>query len=133
MYDSSLVYYNKSLKYSLPAKRFSSSANSLGNIGTIYRDLENPEKAIEYYQKAIDQAKMVNDWYNLQWIYLDMSNMYLKSNDTSNAYISYVLYKKFSDEWIKSETIKGLTDARIRYEADTHNKEVDLAFSQVKE
>jgi len=132
MYDSSLVYYSKSLKYSLPARIFSSSANSLGNIGTIYRDLENPGKAIEYYQKAIAQAKMVDDWYNLQWVYLDMSNMYLKSNDTSNAYLSYVLYKKFSDEWIKSRTFKGLTEARIRYEADTHNKEVALLSLRLK-
>jgi tetratricopeptide (TPR) repeat protein len=132
MYDSSLVYYNKSLKYSMPAKRYSASANSLGNLGTIYRDLRDPEKAIEYYQKAITQAEMVNDWYNLQWIYMDMSNMYLKLRDTSNAYLSYVFFKKFSDEWIKSKTIKGLSEARIRYEADTHNKEVALLSLRLK-
>ena len=132
MYDSSLVYYNKSLKYSMSAKRYSASANSLGNLGTIYRDLRDPEKAIEYYRKAITQAEIVQDWYNLQWIYLDMSNMYLKLRDTSNAYLSYVLFKKFSDEWIKSKTIKGLAEARIRYEADTHNKEVALLSLRLK-
>jgi tetratricopeptide (TPR) repeat protein len=132
MYDSSFANYNKSLRYSLPAKIYSASANSLGNIGTIYRDLDNPEKAIAYYQKAIDQAKMDKDWYDLQWIYMDMSNMYLRSGDTSNAFNSYVLYKKFSDSWIKSEASRGLTDARIRYEADTHNKEVALLSLRLK-
>jgi tetratricopeptide (TPR) repeat protein len=125
MYDSSLACYNKSLEYRM-------LPNSLGNLGTIYRDLENPEKAIKYYQKAIDQAKKINDWYNLQWIYFDMSNMYLSLKDTSNAYTSYVLYKKFSDKWKESEARRGLADARIRYEADSHNKEVELLSLRLK-
>jgi tetratricopeptide (TPR) repeat protein len=132
MYDSSLFNYEKSLKYSLPARLFSASANSLGNIGTIYRDLKNPGKSIAYYHKAIDQASKVDDWYDLQWIYGDMSEMYLRLKDTSNAYLSYVLYKKFSDLWIKSQTTKGLADARLRYEADTHNKEVELLSLRLK-
>jgi tetratricopeptide (TPR) repeat protein len=132
MYDSALSYYNESLKYSIPAKIYSASANSLGNIGTIYRDLEKSEEALKYYQKAIDQAKIENDLYDLQWIYMDMSNMYLKSGDTSNAYIHYVLYNKFNDAWTKSENIKGFTDARIRYEADSHNKEVALLSLRLK-
>jgi len=132
MYDSALDYYNKSLKYSIPAKIYSASANSLGNIGTIYRDLKKHEEAIKYYQKAIDQAKIAHDWYDMQWIYLDMSNMYIQSGDTSNAYINFVLYKKFSDAWTKSENIKGLADARIRYEADSHNKEVALLSLRLK-
>jgi len=57
---------------------------------------------------------------------MDMSNMYLSSGDTSNAYVNYVLFKKYSDEWIKSETAKGITEARIKYEVDSHSKEVAL-------
>ena len=132
MYDSALYYYEKSLKYSLPAKLFPYASNSLGNIGTIYRDLNDHETAIKYYQKAIDQAKKIEDLYNLQWIYMDMSNMYLKSGDTANAYITHVQFKKYSDSWIKSENAKGVTDARIRYEADTHNKELALLSLRLK-
>ena len=113
MYDSSLISYNKSLKYSIPAKLYSASANSLGNIGTIYRDLGNPEKSIIYYHKAIDQAKKENDWYNLQWVYKDMSEMYLRIRDTSNAFKSFVLFKKFSDSCIIKENTQGLTDAEV--------------------
>jgi LytS/YehU family sensor histidine kinase len=58
--------------------------------------------------------------------------MYLKSGDTSNAYQNYVLYKRYSDLWQKSETIRGLTDARIRYEADTHKQEVALLSLRLK-
>ena len=56
--------------------------------------------------------------------------MYLGMRDTSNAFKNYVLYKKYSDSLLKKTSSKGLTDARIRYEADSHNKEVELLSSQ---
>jgi tetratricopeptide (TPR) repeat protein len=132
MYDSSIYYYEKSLKYSAHAKLYSVSANSLGNLGTIYSDLRNPEKAIAYYKKGINQAIKENDIYELWWIYRDMSNMYLQLKDTSNAYKSYVLFKKYSDIYISKGNSEGLADAKIRYDADTQNKEVELLSLRLK-
>ena len=132
MYDSSLYYYEKSLKYSIRAELVAAAANSLGNIGTIYRDLEEPGKSIKYYTKAIDQAKKVNDIYDLQWIYMDMSNLYLKLKDTTNAYKTYVLFKKYSDIYIRKTSSQGLADAKLRYDADTQNKEVELLSLRLK-
>jgi two-component system, LytTR family, sensor kinase len=133
MYDSSIFYFERSLKkYSLPGNVHSMASNSLGNLGTLYRDLKNPEKAIKFYQKAIDQALIVNSLFNLQWIYMDMSNMYLNLKDTSNAYKSYVLFKKYSDSYIKKENTQGLADARNRYEVDSQNKEVELLSLRLK-
>jgi tetratricopeptide (TPR) repeat protein len=132
MYDSSITIYNRSLRYSLPGNIYALSSNSLGNLGTIYRDLNNPEKAIKYYQKAIDQGKIVNSLFNLQWIYMDMSNMYLRLKDTANAYKTYVLFKKYSDSYIRKENSQGFTDARMRYEVDTHNKEIELLSLRLK-
>lgn len=131
-YDSAIIFYNRSLAYSIPAKIYSNSANSLGNLGTIYRDLGETEKSLKNYLKSIEQAKLDQDVYNLSWVYLDMSEMYLRKRDTSNAYLSYVLYKKYSDAMIKTSNSQGLTDARIKYEADTHNKEVELLSLRVR-
>ncbi len=132
MYDSSIYYYEKSIKYSAHSSLYETSANSLGNLGTIYSDLRQPEKAIAYYKKGIIQAKKVDDIYELWWIYRDMSNMYLKLADTSNAYRNFVLYKKYSDKWISKGNSESLVDARIRYEADTQNKEVELLSLRLK-
>jgi tetratricopeptide (TPR) repeat protein len=132
MYDSSLANYNRSLNLTLNAKLFSSAANSLGNIGTIYRDLGKLDLCRVYYQKAIDAAKKGNDWYNLSWIYKDMSDMYLGIKDTSNAFKSFVQYKYYSDSLIIRESAKGLSDARLRYETDSHRKEVDLLSYRIK-
>ncbi|MCE5346555.1 MAG: tetratricopeptide repeat protein [Bacteroidales bacterium] len=131
-YDPSIKSYNKSLSYSLPSKRYSFAANALGNLGTIYRDLGNTEKSIQYYNKSIEQAKKVEDVYNLYWVYQDMSEMYLRNKDTANAYKSYVLFKKYNDSFTKATSIQDLSNAKIRYEADTHNKELQLLSLRVK-
>lgn len=132
VYDSALFYYERSLKYSLPAKLYSASANSLGNIGTILRDLKDTEKSLKYYRKGIEQANYGNDLYDKWWIYRDMSELYLRSNDTSNAYINFVLFKKFSDQYMTNLSSEGLASAKLRYEADSHNKEVELLSLRLK-
>ena len=131
-YDSAIEYYNKSLIYSIPARIYESSGNAFGNLGTIYRDMGNMEKCLKYYLKSIEQAKLIEDTYTLYWVYMDMSEMYLRMGDTSNAYKSYVLYKKYSDIMISKTNTQGLADARIKYDADNHNKEVELLSLRVK-
>lgn len=131
-YKSAIAFYNKSLKYSLPSKRHSYAANSYGNLGTIYRDMGDNDLSLKYYKKSIDQAKIVEDIYNLSWVYEDMSQMYLRKKDTANAYLNYVLFKKFSDANVKSSNITGLSDARIRYEAESHNKELELLSLRIR-
>jgi tetratricopeptide (TPR) repeat protein len=132
MYDSSLVCYNRSMKYSLHDGLYSTAANLYGNIGTVYRDLKDLDRSIIYYQKAIDQAKKVDDWYDLSWVYKDMSDMYLRIKDTAKAFNSFVLHKNYSDSLMITKSTQGLTDARIRYEADTHRKEVELLSLRIK-
>ncbi len=133
MYDSAIYCYENSLKrYSIPGRQYSMSSNALGNLGTMYRDLNKPAKAIQYYKEAIDNALKDNSLFNLQWIYMDMSNMYIKLRDTTNAYLSHVLFKKYSDAYNAAKSKEGMSDARIRYEADTRNKELELLSLKLK-
>ncbi len=125
-YNDGIEYYKKSLTYSLPARFHGHAANAYGNLGTIYRDMGETEKALMNYQKSIDQALVINDLYNLEWVYGDMSELFLRKRDTSNAYKTFVMFKKNSDQQIKNSNIQGLAEARIRYEADTRNKELEL-------
>ena len=131
-FDPAISYYNRSLIYSMNGKRYSYAANSYGNLGTIYRDLNDFDKALKNYLKSIDQAKSGNDVYSLSWVYMDMSEMYIRQGDTINAYKTYVLFKKYSDAEILKNNTQGLSDARIRYEADAHNKEVELLSLRVR-
>jgi LytS/YehU family sensor histidine kinase len=61
-----------------------------------------------------------------------MSQLYIRLQDTSNAYNSYVLFKKYSDANIKKSNILGLSEAKIRYDADTHNKELQLLSLRIR-
>jgi LytS/YehU family sensor histidine kinase len=81
---------------------------------------------MKYYAKSLQQAKLQNDYKSVYWVYLDMSDMYLNKKDTSNAFKNYVLYKKYSDFYLKKSNSQGLEDAKIRYDADTRNKELQL-------
>jgi tetratricopeptide (TPR) repeat protein len=60
--------YQKALNYSLEALKINeelgderSTANQLGNIGTVYHDLKNYPKALEYYFKALTMTKELED------------------------------------------------------------------------
>lgn len=131
-YDEAIKTYERSLKYSIAYKRSPDAANALGNLGTIYRDLGKYDEALKYYNKSIDYANQVEDLYNLSWVYDDMSQLYIRLQDTSNAYKSYVLFKKFSDALIKKSNVQGLSEAKIRYDADTHNKELQLLSLRIR-
>jgi tetratricopeptide (TPR) repeat protein len=132
MYEASLKSYDRCLRYSLQANMYSATANALGNMGTIYRDQGKNELSISYYRKSILYSEKVNDWYNLYWVYMDMSKLYLQMGDTSNAYLSYVLYKQFSDSTLIKNRNQWFSNARLRYDTDTHNREVELLSLRVK-
>ena len=89
------------------------------------------ELSLKYYAKSIEQANLDKDLNSVYWVYLDMSDMYLQKKDTSNAFKNYVLYKKYSDFYMKKSNTQGLADAKIRYEADTHKKELQLLSLRV--
>lgn len=125
-FDEAIDRYNESLRYSIPAGRHANAANALGNLGTIYRDKGKLNLALKYYSRSIEESMKEDDAYNLYWVYKDMSDMYLSEGDTSKAYTYYVLYKKYNDSYEKSSNVKGMTDAKIRYEAEARNKELEL-------
>jgi tetratricopeptide (TPR) repeat protein len=125
-YSEAIKYYESSLKLSLPAGNHGTAANAFGNLGTIFRDMGKQEYALKYYKLSIEQAKMIDYIYNLSWVYLDMSQMYLMRGDTGKAYIAFAQHKELNDKILSSSNTQGLTQAKIQYEAETQKKEVEL-------
>lgn len=130
-YSSAINCYNKSLSYSVYSAKHNTSANSYGNLGTIYRDLGDFDKSLKFYKKAIYQGRLGRDIYNLSWIYHDMSDLYLRKKDTSNAYSNFVLFKQLNDSLLMSTNMKGMNDVKIRYDADRDKKELQLLSLRV--
>ena len=132
MYDSALIYYKNALNYTLPSRLVGTSANAYGNLGTIYRDLSDTKNSLANYEKSLDLAYKLKDFYTLQWVYKDMSDLYLRERDTSKAYLNHVLYKQYYDSMTVDRNRQGLSDARLRYETDSHRKEVELLSLRIK-
>jgi len=130
--DSSLFYYKKSLTYSLPTKGYSRIANSYGNIGTIFRDLKEYDRAMAAWTKGIETAEIIKDWYTLSWIYNDMSLMAATTGDYKNAYGYQLLFKQYSDSVGSQKYSEGLSEARMRFDYDTREKELQLLSLKFK-
>ncbi|MCB0806512.1 MAG: histidine kinase [Bacteroidales bacterium] len=124
--DSALFHFFNSLEYSLPINRLTSITNAYGNIGTIYRDLGEYDKAIKYYKESIDYSLIAEDWYNLSWLYKDMSMMYETRNDYREAYLNLLKHKQFSDSLDMQRYRRGLSEARTRYEAEKAKSELEF-------
>jgi LytS/YehU family sensor histidine kinase len=58
--------------------------------------------------------------------------MNLSRGDTAKAFETYVLFKQFDDSLKNSRNLTGLQEARIRYDADSHNKEIALLTLRLK-
>jgi len=124
--DSSLKYYNKMAKISEIRKNYPFLANALANIGTIYRDKKENGQALFYYGKSTAYSLMAKDWSTLSWMNQDMSEMYRQSGDFKKAYECYVAYKNYSDSVQSQKYNLGLADARIRYEAESKAKNLEV-------
>ncbi|MBC8314085.1 MAG: histidine kinase [Bacteroidales bacterium] len=124
--DSSLALYNKLIKLSIKAKMPEMVTNSLGNIGTIYRDKKEFSMAEKYYQKSIDNALDDRNKDNLRWIHQDISDMYVTMGDYKKAYKNYVQFKLYSDSLNNMKFDRGLAEARMKYDVDQQKKEVEL-------
>ncbi len=124
--DSALYFFFQSLDYSIPVNRLTSITNAYGNIGTIYRDKKEFEKALKYYKISIDYSIKAKDWYNLSWLYKDISDMDKHQGNYKLAYENYVLHKQFSDSAEMSKYNQNLAEARMRYEDEKKEKDLEV-------
>jgi tetratricopeptide (TPR) repeat protein len=131
--DTAINYYNITLNISLKQKNFPTVANVYGNMGTIYRDKKAYDKALYYYGISSAYAMINKDWYTLSWVGKDMSDMYHDMGDYKKAYECYIQYKSYNDSLSQQKYMVGLADARMRYEADTKAKELELVNMKVNQ
>ncbi|PKP29765.1 MAG: hypothetical protein CVU00_14405 [Bacteroidetes bacterium HGW-Bacteroidetes-17] len=130
--DSSIVWFTSMLNYATLINNFTHISNANGNLGTIYRDQKAFPKAIEYYQKGIDFALKDRSWFNLSWIYDEISKLYEINRDFEKAYHYQILFKLYSDSLNKNSLNQGLADARVRYEVQAKESELQVLSLRFK-
>lgn len=130
--DTSLVWFNSMLDYATLINNFTHISNANGNLGTIYRDKKAFPEAIAYYQKGIDFALKDRSWFNLSWIYDEISKLYEMNRDFEKAYHYQILFKLYSDSLNKNSLNQGLADARVRYEVQAKESELQVLSLRFK-
>lgn len=131
--ETALDYFLHSLEYSMPINLLKSITNAYGNIGTIYRDKKQYKKAIKYYKESIKYSEEAKDWYNLSWLYKDISDMFIDLNDYPKAYDNFVLHKQYSDSLDIMKYNTGLANARATYETEKQEKELEILTIKLKQ
>lgn len=123
--DSSLNYYLQSIRF-CPLSNIGGFAKPYGNIGNIYRDKKDYEKAIYYYDLSEQYCLRTRDFYVFAGLYKDMSDMYITRGDYKKAYEYYVAFKNSNDSLSANRYIEGLGYARAKFDTETKEKELQL-------
>lgn len=123
--DSSLNYYLQSIRF-CPLSNIGGFAKPYGNIGNIYRDKKDYEKAIYYYDLSEQYCLRTRDFYIFAGLYKDMSDMYITRGDYKKAYEYYVAFKNSNDSLSANRYIEGLGYARAKFDTETKEKELQL-------
>jgi len=131
--DLSIRQYNEAMGYAKISGRQKSITNAYGNLGTIYRDLKKYDMARQYYDSSIIFSHQAKDYYNLSWVYKDMSDMYSQIVDHHKAYQYYKLYKVFNDSLENQRFREGLEHARMLYDADRKLQEMQLLSIKLRQ
>ncbi len=123
--DSSLHYYLQSIRF-CPASNAGGFAKPYGNIGNIYRDKKEYDKAIYYYDLCEEYCRKTRDFYIFAGLYKDMSDMYVTRGDYKKAYEYFVAFKNSNDSLNASRYIEGLGYARAKFDTEAKEKELQL-------
>ncbi|WP_436515727.1 ATP-binding protein [Ekhidna sp. To15] len=86
-YDSAIIYATKAIEIKLALGDSVSAAGTMGNIGLVYHNINNPEKAMEYYRTAL--AIMGEENRRARGIFNNMGIAYMKMDkfDTARIYL----------------------------------------------
>jgi tetratricopeptide (TPR) repeat protein len=102
-YDSSIIYYEKSLVLATKINRETSMCTAISNIGYIYMEKGNISKAIAFYLQSIELNKgkfIGNQRRNFAYI----ARAYSINKDTTN---SFYYYKEALELAVKENDISG--------------------------
>lgn len=86
-YDSSIICTTKAIEIKLEVGDSTSAAGTMGNLGLVYHKMNNPEKAMEYYNSAIEILGGENR--RSRGIFNNMGITYMKMDkyDTARIYL----------------------------------------------
>ena len=108
-YDTALDYYLKSYAVDELTKNSDGLMLTAKKLARIY-ERKNSNKAVEYYEKAVDMAKRTNDNYPLACAILDLGDYYYRQKKDTEALKTYISAQKIMANQLTHENKIAIND-----------------------
>jgi len=131
-YECALEYFLKGLKFleeGCESKKVISA--TCINIGSVYTELHDFKKGMQYFKKGLDIAKTIGSKRWVRNAYRNISTAYEKSRKYKKALEYYKLFKEINDELFNEKRNQLITELGKKYK--TEKKEEEIRILQIAE
>jgi two-component sensor histidine kinase len=84
-YSAAIRAHKIAINYFTLSNEPDGASRALNNIGICYKNLKQPEKALQTYQESLRLGKKLDDPMTISIAYASISGLYLEKNDLKNA------------------------------------------------
>lgn len=110
--DAAVKYFNESLKIDVAAKNFNGAYSSCSKLAEIHAG-DCPEKALEFYKKALEYAEYLNEPFYIISTSTDLGDFYFNRKDYDTALKYYQQAYNLANESVYKDNAEKI---RIRME-----------------
>ncbi|GAB4024261.1 hypothetical protein GCM10028773_45770 [Spirosoma koreense] len=136
-YDQAIVYLNKSLAINLALKKNSSLAHNYRNLATSYLGLNQPKRALEYAEKALEQVQISKDIPLQTSVYRVLSRSYAAAGQYDKAYKAVLEDKQIEDSLMNLEKTRAIAQLQGKFQVQQANAlakiKADLELAKTRE
>ncbi|SFF54679.1 Tetratricopeptide repeat-containing protein [Thermoflexibacter ruber] len=125
-YDSAIFHFEQSIKIFQERKEIVGIAYNQLQIGNVYLQQGNNEKAFSVLQQAMLNSQKANAKEFLKEAYFGLSKVYEKQADYKNAYLYQRQYYQLKDSILNQETTQQLALIQVQYEEERQKTKIAL-------
>ncbi|MEZ4809567.1 MAG: tetratricopeptide repeat protein [Allomuricauda sp.] len=130
-FDLAHQYFHRAYEY-LQYSGTVEEVNVLNNLGDTYRKTGKYESALTYTNKALEIAKQLNDFHQLESAHKDLSKTYALMGDYEKAHAQLMASEEYSSAMLKAQNTNQLNVLQTIYETNKKEAEIQLLKEQNK-
>jgi len=120
--DEALVYCFKSISISKLTENKEQIAAAYNTIGSLCNDMNDYNKAIDYFNAAIENANQIQSFLQIKNAAEGLSLAYAEKQNFKEAYEYHKLFKNMSDTLYNVENTKQITQLQMQFEFEKQRK-----------
>lgn len=130
-FDLAYDYFYKAYEY-LQGSATAEEINVLNNLGDSFRKIGKYESALEYTNYALEIAKQLNDFHQLESAHKDLSKTYALMGDFENAHAQLMEAEEYNSAMLTTQNTNQLNVLQTIYETNKKEAEIQLLKEQNK-